>query len=306
QHLQRLRSQQPHVVLPSLEVFRRLPVIQLLQGTSPDSVEYPAKARPQDVATTLQKETWIVARLNTELQQWRDKAKKDLGGILGFHNWIPPNPKTLHPVERLTTRFMCKDCSEVAVRYREDNCFDFLGACAHSCRGKKRGKRTDDFWSAQQFVKDDKATTALEDLFALCDADPSLPEAVQTVKDLGATIECTSCGPGIVLDWKSVPKIGHSHRHERMTMNLLPKDLDKDMPFPLQASIVRDVSGPEPRTLAVVIALVLFTQQHNHPPPHAPDKPKTHKRSKKHGDSNAKHIEKRFTFPGVTSHLKEK
>ncbi|KAG6814777.1 hypothetical protein H0H93_012291, partial [Arthromyces matolae] len=33
QHLQRLRSHQPHVVLPSLEVFRRLPVIQLLQGT---------------------------------------------------------------------------------------------------------------------------------------------------------------------------------------------------------------------------------------------------------------------------------
>ncbi|KAG6885423.1 hypothetical protein C0993_001939 [Termitomyces sp. T159_Od127] len=217
QHHQRLRSQQPHVVLPSLDVFRRLPIVQLLQGTSPGTIEFPPKHPPHHMRTTLLKENWVVERLKTELCQWREKARKDLAAVLGYPNWTAlnanANSTVMHPVDRVTARFLCKTCSKVASRYREDDSLDFAGACAHLCPGKK-DKRVHGVWTAERFIKDEKAVATLENLLTLCTIDASAYEAATTLESLGTTIQCTTCGPGIVVDFRSL--VGHSHRHDKM------------------------------------------------------------------------------------------
>ncbi|KAG6901598.1 hypothetical protein C0995_010159 [Termitomyces sp. Mi166 len=332
QHHQRLRSQQPHVVLPSLEVFRRLPIVQLLQGTSPETVEFPPKDPPDDVATTLRKEKWVVDRLNTELRQWREKARRDLAAILGYENWTTSNTnansKVLHPVDRVTARFLCKTCSKVASRYREDDCLDFAGACAHFCPGKKN-KRFDGIWAAEQFVKDEKAIAALQILLTLRGTDASFLEAATALESFGTTIVCASCGPGVVMNAQSL--VGHSHRHEKMTIKVMSKEQVANLLLhPPQPLLVRSITGSEPRSKAVRLELnfgcrhclssvrrqvtVVESQPQQKLTPVEVESPRQPKStlgpeastSTKQAPMKAKHVAKRFSFPGINSHLKEK
>ncbi|KAG6844315.1 hypothetical protein H0H87_007844 [Tephrocybe sp. NHM501043] len=201
EHHQRLRSKQPRLVLPPLGDFRRLSIIQILQGTSPATVEYPVKQGSLSVSATLLKETWVIERLNTELRQWRENAKKDLGTVLGFPNWKTASSKVLHPVERLTARFLCKSCdSKLPSRFLTDGCLDFAGACAHVCFPKKKAKKVEGTWTADDFVKDERAIAAVKKLLTLCNADESLSEASLKFAAQHATIMCTTCQPAIILD----------------------------------------------------------------------------------------------------------
>ncbi|KAG5339775.1 hypothetical protein C0989_003575 [Termitomyces sp. Mn162] len=333
QHHQRLRSQLPHIVLPSLDVFRRLPIVQLLQGTSPETVDFPLKESPHDVSTTLRKEKWVVERLNEELCQWREKVRKGLAAVLGYPNWITSNENTnsevLHPVDRVTARFLCKTCSRVASRYREDDCLDYAGACAHFCPGKK--DKQVNVWAAGRFVKDEKAIAVLQKLLALCETDASCPEAAATLESLGMAIQCTSCGPGIVMNSRSL--VGHSHRHEKMMIRVLSKEeVSNVLLHPPQPFIVRNVTGSEPRLKSVRLQLnfgcrhcpsssqyssaqvetqpqlerqltLLETESSQQPKSMSSPEAST---SAKQGCPKTKQVVKRFSFPGINSHLKEK
>ncbi|KAG6919822.1 hypothetical protein DXG01_000327 [Tephrocybe rancida] len=326
-HHQRLRSKQPPIVLPSLEVFRRLPIIEMLQGTSPATVEYPLKDNAQSVSTTLQKQAWVVERLNTELRQWREKAKKDLSVVLGFSDWKTASSKVLHPMDRITALFSCKVCSKVPSRYRETDCFDFAGACAHACRTTKKDKKVDGVWMATNFAKDEKAIMALKKLLALCELDESLPEAATALESRGASIMCTTCQPGILMTSRSV--IGHSHRHERMEMRLVTKEeATKLLAYPFLSTIVRITSGSEPVGKAIRAKVIfgcrhcfnlqwhatptLETQIQNPPTPATSSESASADTTADAPQSGVakgeikKPKDKRFSFPGITSHLKEK
>ncbi|KAG6865959.1 hypothetical protein C0991_010214 [Blastosporella zonata] len=325
EHYQRLRSKQPPVALPSLEVFRRLPIIEMVQGTSPATVEYPPKEGSLSVAATLRNQKWVADRLETELQQWKDKAKKDLGAVLGFPNWKTASSMIVHPVGRISARFLCKICSKVSARYREDDCLDFAGACAHACRTKKKDKRVDGIWTASNFVKDTKAIAALNKVFTLFDVDESLSNAFLILACQGARVMCTTCQPGIVMDYQY--GIGHSHRHERMDMKLIShaEAINLLQQSPFVPSIVRLISGSAPRKKAVradvnfgcrhclnlelASVVPVETGEQNSAvkaeTTAIPDNANVNQAAEgKH--RKAKPVEKRFSFPGITSHLKEK
>jgi hypothetical protein len=153
---ERLRSGTVHTYLPSLATFRQLPVISMLQTAERD------KKSPSAVET-LEKNPVMNDLLNNQLKKWIDKAKMDFGVILGFpKNWKHASKNILHPVERVTARFVCTRCQRVDVKYREDGCLDFAGACKHECgvgnqkkgRIRKRGPKA--VWDSKNFAKDDK------------------------------------------------------------------------------------------------------------------------------------------------------
>lgn len=142
--------------MPSLSTFRQLPVIAMLQ-----SAESSASA---SVAQTLSSNEVMQKLLDTQLKKWTEKAMQDLGYTLGFpKNWKNASKNILHPVERVTARFLCKKCQRVDVKYRDDESLDFAGACLHECgignakKGRaQRGRRN--VWESSKFVKDDKVS----------------------------------------------------------------------------------------------------------------------------------------------------
>lgn len=152
----RLRSKRENKFIPSLSTFRQLPVIAMLQ-----SAESSASA---SVSQTLSSSEVMQKLLDTQLKKWTDKAMQDLGHALGYpKNWKHASKNILHPVERVTARFLCQKCQRVDVKYRDDECLDFAGACLHECgvgnakKGRvQQGKKN--IWDSSKFVKDDKVS----------------------------------------------------------------------------------------------------------------------------------------------------
>lgn len=151
-----LRSKGESKFMPSLSTFRQLPVIAMLQ-----SAESSASA---SVAQTLSSNDVMQKLLTTQLKKWTEKAMQDLGHTLGFpKNWKNASKNILHPVERVTARFLCKKCQRVDVKYRDNECLDFEGACLHECgvgnakKGRvQQGKKN--IWESSKFIKDDKVS----------------------------------------------------------------------------------------------------------------------------------------------------
>ncbi|KAF8882535.1 hypothetical protein CPB84DRAFT_219711 [Gymnopilus junonius] len=151
----RLRSTKAYPYMPSLPTFRKLPVIEMLQSAERGKTVV-------SVSETLQNDKVMKELLASQLKKWVDKAKVDLGLVLGFpQNWKNASKNILHPVERVTGRFFCKRCGCVEQKYRMDGCMDFAGACLHECvvgnkeKGRLRtGKKV--IWDAANFVKDEK------------------------------------------------------------------------------------------------------------------------------------------------------
>jgi len=151
----RLRTEGNYPYLPSLSAFRELPVISMIQTTERTKVT-------KSVADVLQTNPVMADLLKSQLTKWTEKAKQDLGVVLGFpKNWKNASKNILHPVERVTGRFVCTRCERVDVRYRNDGCLDFAGACRHECgvgdekKGRvAKGKKWK--WDSSIFVKDEK------------------------------------------------------------------------------------------------------------------------------------------------------
>jgi hypothetical protein len=153
----RLRTAGKYPYIPSLSAFRDLPVIAMIQTT-----DRTTKAA-NSVTDVLNSNPVMADLLKTQLAKWTEKAKQDLGVVLGFpRNWKNANKNVLHPVERVTGRFQCTRCERVDVKYRNDGSLDFAGACRHECgvgnekKGRiRKGKKWK--WDSSIFAKDEKA-----------------------------------------------------------------------------------------------------------------------------------------------------
>jgi len=162
----RLRTGGSNPYLPSLSAFRNLPVITMIQTTERTKVT-------KSIADVLQNNPIMADLLKTQLTKWTEKAKQDLGVVLGFpQNWKSANKNILHPVERLTGRFVCTRCERVDVKYRNDGCLDFAGACRHECgvgnekKGRiRKGKKWK--WDPSMFARDEKVGLFLSSCLTL-------------------------------------------------------------------------------------------------------------------------------------------
>lgn len=159
-HYNRLRSSHSDTILPNLTEFRGLPIIHLFQGAKTISDQ-----NSSGISTTLDKNPLVSKVLTEQLNDWKRKARDELGAILGFPSWQTSNKHLVHPVERFTARFKCRACNSVALRYAADECLDFQGVCTHECtvqKGKKKGKgKAVNKWNAEKFYKDEQVCSSM-------------------------------------------------------------------------------------------------------------------------------------------------
>lgn len=147
QHYNRLKSAGEGKVFPNLAQFRQLPIISVLQKKSSTTT---------GIAGDLNKSELVKELLEDDLRKWRESASTALAATLGFTNWRSASKKHLHPVERLTARFICKKCKCEGHKFYEEGSLDFAGACAHVCLRPDMHKRAREKWTPNQFEKDNK------------------------------------------------------------------------------------------------------------------------------------------------------
>lgn len=236
QHYNRLRSQQLAIILPPIAAFRKLPIIAMLQAS-------PTTAEISNVSQTLQATKWVGDQLDAELKQWVENAKAQLGAILGHPNWKTSSKVILHPCDRITARFRCKNCPRLPLKNISEGCLDFAGACVHECVGMSNvQKRHQKAWDPDKFVKDDKASAVMLQLLGLCGADETYEESRPLIEELGLRIICSSCEPPLLMGPESI--VGHCHRHNEMKISLLPTTETKSN---FEIGLVRRLLGPLPK-----------------------------------------------------------
>ncbi|THV01980.1 hypothetical protein K435DRAFT_749946 [Dendrothele bispora CBS 962.96] len=237
-HYNRLRAGKQELPLPSLETFREIPIMRQLQ-TFP-----PAGSSEADFDKEL-KSNHVASKLKTQLNEWREKAKNELGRTLGYEDWKSPSNTKLHPADRVTARWVCKRCHRVSMRYKEDECLDFPGVCIHQCSAPM-GKKIDQIpFKAGRFIKDEKAVTAMTKVLEARGISDDDPLSLNALEDLGFRILCKSCDRGnIVMNANSV--VGHSHRHDNMEVVLLEEEEAKaTLTHPIDKGLALKLLGPE-------------------------------------------------------------
>ncbi|KAF9568625.1 hypothetical protein CPC08DRAFT_702225 [Agrocybe pediades] len=234
-------------ILPSLDTFRRLPVISMLQ--SPDLNLSSSETPAASVADSLRDDKVIINLVETQLKKWVDNAKAELAVVLGVpKNWKSANKNVLHPVERITARFLCTRCKRMDHKYRPDEGLDFAGACLHECgerEGKKKGRKVkmgNLVWDPRSFVRDEKAIKVLKkavDIFGFAED----REGANCLKGLGLAVICKSCDKDMVLDARSIA--GHSRRHEDMEISRPSLETVTEYlgGYPYQYGLAKSLSG---------------------------------------------------------------
>jgi hypothetical protein len=108
------------------------------------------------------KSTATTSFLTSQLNEWREKTKNELGETLGYpKGWKDVDARKLHPVDRVTARWICRTCKRVSMAFKEDECLDFVGVCGHVCSslpGEKKSKKASRKkpFKLVRFVKDEK------------------------------------------------------------------------------------------------------------------------------------------------------
>lgn len=242
--------------VPAVSAFLKLPVLDLLQspGSLPDGAS---------VSKTLKKDPLVTCILENQVAQWTDKARQDFGVMLGYPaEWKSANKSIVHPAERLSARYLCKKCKYFPAKYRDYECLDFAGACAHQCViGNKKAKKNGQAkWSASNFKKDDKASAALEQLIAIFGHDNQKSSAKDVLSRKNYVL-CVSCDPPLYVCTAGVA--GHSHRHEEMKMQIAITGYDPLVmgAHDVERGLVRKLLGPD-RTVKAVQEKINFGCRH--------------------------------------------
>ncbi|KAG2118220.1 uncharacterized protein F5147DRAFT_260925 [Suillus discolor] len=241
QYYNRLRS--AGTVVPSLYEFRKLSVMTTMQGSVTGS-----RPNSNGLAKDMKNSALVAELVAADLKTWMASAREKLSELLGFPKWRSASKTKLHPLDRITARFMCQGCGKVAKRYEKERCLDFAGVCAHECPSNNKKDRKQVDWSVDRFVKDDKASNAVARLLTLVGITDEDTSACNTVKVLGARIRCLSCEHAfIIMDFPTL--IGHSHRHDNMQMAILPEGEGPEYPFEAGLSARLMNMGSKPQKL---------------------------------------------------------
>ncbi|KAI0044945.1 hypothetical protein FA95DRAFT_1608108 [Auriscalpium vulgare] len=210
-HLERLRAATGKpAVLPTLTSFRSLPVIKLMQAKDTDASGVDKELKSSDTIRDF---------LQSDLEKWVAAARSDLGEVLGFPRWKNASSKVLHPVDRVTARFICQRCHHVSNKYADAQSLDFAGACAHECPGLDKKMRKRSMWKADQFIPDQKGINVISRAVVLAGSRAEDEAAKGTLEGLAAVFVCKSCDPAIVMDFRRL--VGHCKRHDDMQFALV-------------------------------------------------------------------------------------
>jgi len=205
-HYSRLKSApESKETLPTLPEFRRLSVMKVLQGKPSDPDE--------GVAKDLKNSKLLNELLSDSLRQWREDARSALAGVLGFAGWKSASKNKLHPVDRLTARFVCKKCVSKG-KGGED--LDFVAACEHRCAGLNKRQRGRETWNANIFEPDMKAIDAANKVLALLQTAAEDPGSKTRAEVIGPKFLCTACPVPIAMTLDIA--ICHCKRHESFTL----------------------------------------------------------------------------------------
>ncbi|KAH8120450.1 hypothetical protein DFH11DRAFT_1739563 [Phellopilus nigrolimitatus] len=200
-------------VLPTLQVFREQLIIKALQTNR--------QKDPKDVTEKL-KDPTVKSMIGDNLAAWREKARNDFSTILGFENYQAISDRKLHPVERLTARFLCTKCVCSTIKDHEVPSLDFKAACGHSCPHLNKKQRSKEKWSAGYFVPDSKAIKVTMDLFTQQNISVEERSSTGASSSFGDRIQCKSCDGIVVMNFEAMQR--HSHRHEDMKVELLTQN----------------------------------------------------------------------------------
>ncbi|KAJ3715143.1 hypothetical protein C8R42DRAFT_632509 [Lentinula raphanica] len=235
-HYNRLRTLKKELPLPCLPSFRELPTIhQIQQSTSQSHKQLDTMLKSEPISTLI----------HSELAKFHADAKNELAEVLGFPDWKSPSVKKLHPVERLSARFQCRKCHRVEAKYRDFDSLDYAGAIMHLCSvtsDKSKSVPPKPF-NAGRFEKDTKAMAAIFALLQICGIEDDEVGSHELLSVIGPRITCLSCDGRIVMEPLDV--IGHSHRHESMSLALLTSEE------------VNEILGPYPFTHGIAARLTI-------------------------------------------------
>ena len=164
-HYDRLIGRKSHPVVPTLPVFRGLPIIKALQDREdatpfPSDSPHSSSAKPVKIPRVLKSELkrseLIGGMVNSDLKQWSDTVVGEFDAILGQPNWKRASTKWLHPSERIDARFICTQCHSTPEGHATTKSLNFREACAHECAGRHGKAAAKRRWRADQFAPDQK------------------------------------------------------------------------------------------------------------------------------------------------------
>ncbi|KAK2464548.1 hypothetical protein APHAL10511_003406 [Amanita phalloides] len=219
-HHKMLRSQNRDLIVPPFPTFRRLPMFASL-------LAFAGAETSKSIQDILEKTGVEVVKAQTK--KWEDDARRQMTAILGLPDFDQKSlsGEEVHPVDRYSAWFLCKHCTDRAVRYgNEIKPLRFRDACMHECRIPKgdKSRYRNKPWNASDFIKDEKervtfpqkAIAVTKKHLELVGVNDSRKEPSSVSDSLW--IICLSCQPYAQL--MTGDMAAHCHRHEDMKIDI--------------------------------------------------------------------------------------
>ncbi|TFK73486.1 hypothetical protein BDN72DRAFT_956488 [Pluteus cervinus] len=302
---------------PSFDTFcRQIPIVHqvLTVPTKPN-----AQNNAQAIRHGLTHNGTTKNILERQIEQWLRTNKDELAMISGFSekDCNLASVRGQHPANRLSSRWLCDKCfthfGKVLAEYKhDDGSMDIVGVMAHDCLGSREGKGRKKNkvrqWAPQNFVKDHKASTVIEQALALLGHPPNFVNDADNARDSildSQTVwfRCTTCTPSVPMNFRQV--IGHSHRHEDMQIQpVSEKDALTIRRTALGPGLANMLQGKHAIAREAVSrkAFVCLHCSQNHPPKEGLEVAN----DSQDATSQPPQPEKVLDFNGLRSHLKSR
>ena len=134
---------------PSLPQFRKLPTLRVFQEST------------LDVESVKWRNEFVETLVKNDVREWATKTVQAFSEHLGYLEW-PSTKDLVHPVHRLSTRFICNRCSKSGPKATRNKSLSFRDAAHHTCLISEKGNK--DQWSPKNFVVDAKVCRSRPDL----------------------------------------------------------------------------------------------------------------------------------------------
>ncbi|KAI0078382.1 hypothetical protein K474DRAFT_1660630 [Panus rudis PR-1116 ss-1] len=190
----------PRQALPALSEFRKFLIFEHLEE--------------EDI-------TIISKPIKRELERWREKAREGLARVLGFPGWKSASKNKVHPVDRLTARFVCTRCglSKAAAKDGKDNGLSYQMACEHRCAHLTTKQEAKEVFNAEHFARDEKAILAVQQVLAQLGVTDDNPTSKTLVAKPELLVLCKSCPSTIFMDFETM--LRHCKRHDEVAFQTI-------------------------------------------------------------------------------------